>query len=56
MSYQNPEKAYGLPILISLTVKGQKGIPLPVLDNVQLKDSQISFGKVRLNRIESKNA
>ena len=26
--------------------KGQKGIPLPVLDNVDLEDSEIYFGKV----------
>ena len=52
MSCKNPEKMYGLSseIAIFLTVKGREGIPLPVLDNMQLKDSEISFGKVKLDR------
>ncbi|XP_028414997.1 lipopolysaccharide-binding protein-like [Dendronephthya gigantea] len=32
-------------IIKELNEKGEKGIPLPVLDNVQLEDSAIKFGK-----------
>ena len=32
-------------IIKELNEKGQKGIPLPVLDNVNLEDSEIYFGK-----------
>ena len=38
-------------IVIFPIEKGEKGMPLPVLDNVHLEDTEIHFGKVRLNLV-----